>query len=502
MKKILVTLILTLILVVGGINQTNVLAAEKDTTGLGKSYNFVKNMYLDASEIKDGSPIFNETWLKEQIEKGTVNSVRSTVSKSYSALSVKELATALTANLGISQSLGGIYDIYSANIKRGFNLSAGININNSISQYYYALNTTITSYTHSLPNYSSNLNEYRLNLHPDYVNTVKNLLTIGDETAANNFFDMYGTHVIAKGKYGGILQLYYGIFSENIYLGGKVHTSITSSLNAGIRDVLGGSTDANFNISTVLGKYSSSVEQTYEAFSLGGKPFAGISLSMLNDSYKNWVSTVDDYPVLIDVSSDGLIPLWDLLPNEYNTLENRNKIKEYFVKYANNHNNAIYDEYKCNPTSLTTVLETVRSNVEYKITDSGRFNQLCDVIDLNGSFGFPYDNLINDFGFNKMDITIKLNMKEVDKGYQHVFLYSNENKDESGYIATSGAYEYGGETLATSYGTVTFVYKDIDAKLFMDYKKLVVRYGASGSYNDDWKNNKLQVQIRYYKGNN
>lgn len=70
MKK-LITLVLTLALFLG-INAFLVVNADSvdvkfNKTGLGCTLNAVKNAYIDVSEIKTGSPIFNEDWLENKI---------------------------------------------------------------------------------------------------------------------------------------------------------------------------------------------------------------------------------------------------------------------------------------------------------------------------------------------------------------------------------------------------------------------------------------------------
>lgn len=70
MKK-LITLVLTLALFFG-INAFLVVNADSvnvqfNKTGLGYTLNAVKSAYIDVSEIRTGSPIFNEEWLENII---------------------------------------------------------------------------------------------------------------------------------------------------------------------------------------------------------------------------------------------------------------------------------------------------------------------------------------------------------------------------------------------------------------------------------------------------
>ncbi len=85
------------------------------------------------------------------------------------------------------------------------------------------------------------------------------------------------------------------------------------------------------------------------------------------------------------------------------------------------------DEYKVN---LDLALDyfnhkSVRTS-EYKITDSGRFKQGYDSIRFNDLYDGQYDldRLYSD-GYRTLVVEIELEMKEVDKGYQHIFVYDD-----------------------------------------------------------------------------
>lgn len=123
---------------------------------------------------------------------------------------------------------------------------------------------------------------------------------------------------------------------------------------------------------------------------------------------------------------------------------------------------------------------------EYKITDSGRFNQKYDTLNLNEILGYSIDEL-KELQYNKIKITIVLSMKEIDEGYQYVFLYDGPNKNsnllaESDKICVSN----------TEYNSIEVVF-ELNLSEITDI--VYIRFGASGNFDDDWKTNYREYKI-------
>lgn len=137
---------------------------------------------------------------------------------------------------------------------------------------------------------------------------------------------------------------------------------------------------------------------------------------------------------------------------------------------------------------------TIRTNTEYTITDSGRFNQSCDTINLNNYFNIS--ELITQ-GYSTFTITVTLSMKEVNAGYQHVFIYNTDSKSATdSNLLTSKQFEHGGSgsantTYADSSFTATLSSSDVANG------KICIRYGASGEDSDTWNNKNVRVTITF-----
>ncbi len=511
MKKIIITFIIIFITFFGIFlkNPDVVYAAESEInynkTGLGYTINAVKNEYIDIAEIRTGSPIFNESWLDEKIANIVPDSINESTVHSYSSSNFRDINLDINLAFGLSESVAGIYDIFTGNAKLGFNLGANIHYKDYISQYYYTLQCNFDRYAYALPNYSSNLTDYRNHLHEDYLKKLNEFLSSPSSEKAEQFFDMYGTHLIAKGIYGGKLEVYYSAVSNKVAVGGKYKASITNEVNAGVMGLIEGGVNFNYSLAAALDISSELYKDSFVAKVRGGNPFPSTSLTSFNINYANWTETIDSKPSLIRTSSDGLIPLWNLLPDQYNTTYYQNLMFNYFKSYAN----SFFPDAEYDNTVVLAIpceMEKYRPirTETYTITDLGRWDQPHDVIDLN-NFAFYTPSIFEAEGFKTATILIKMEMREIDKGYQYICIYddlcdnlTDEQKD-SHKIKPDIQYEYCGTSLGSTFGVVVFTFDNIPISKLANAKFLDIRYGASGSKDDDWQNRNLEIKINYYK---
>jgi len=117
----------------------------------------------------------------------------------------------------------------------------------------------------------------------------------------------------------------------------------------------------------------------------------------------------------------------------------------------------------------------------------------------------PYDTVyIKDLGFNKvemlnlgyktMQVSMTIDVKEIDDGYQYVNLYRTN-------IASSAPYEqirfeHGRNYIDKNYREYTFNFRARSLNDFED-NSFVIRYGSSGSLNDDWLHKNLRVRVTF-----
>lgn len=467
---------------------------------LGYSINLATDDYIDHTKIKTTTPIFANSWLQG------LTKVKRDINLSYQrpriAHDIEDMANYLSGNYNLPASASQGYSLFLASAANRFSNTEYMEYSENMYQYYSTFNHKIKKFSYELPDYNTNFELYRSKLNVIYKRDVADLFD-GDMTSTQ-FFDKYGTHIIAKAQYGGRFVIDYSLVS-NIYDVWQEHTyDISDYINVELYRKLGTNETIDFNIfrDFVFSVYGA--KETLHIYSYGGVEYSDISLSNMNTAYASWLNAVETNPVIVSVIDDGLIPLWDILPTTYNTASYRNTFIQKYQEYAEAKENAILETYKpsiLEQDEVATGYSIIRTGEIY-VSDDGFFANDYDVVDLNYHFDIKY-NYMKAHGYTKMVLCLEMQMREINMGYQLVaFLYS-EKQNMTYQIGETFSHEYEGTTFCDRYsGYVFFIIEEVPIETFEnedpdDCYKLVFRYSAEGAGEDDWANQRVYAQVVY-----
>lgn len=155
----------------------------------------------------------------------------------------------------------------------------------------------------------------------------------------------------------------------------------------------------------------------------------------------------------------------------------------------------------------TAVTYNIRSETT-TITDSGRIDQKMDIVPFSDNYKAK---ALYNAGYTKLKVDFSFDVKEIDDGYQYVFLYYNTSCDENNIVDEivdlfddsdpSLLYTYKFEHTSgkkdTNWATHTF---STSVSMSSIKDDLYIRYGASGKNEDDWQNKNVVVTLTPYKG--
>lgn len=125
---------------------------------------------------------------------------------------------------------------------------------------------------------------------------------------------------------------------------------------------------------------------------------------------------------------------------------------------------------------------------EYKITDSGRYKQSYDTINLFEALKIGVSEL-KEFGYTKIQIKMEITLRELDNGTQHVFFYKSAYSDDNDLITSYDITDANSKD-STKSQTITINLSDLKSDM------LFIRFGASGSFDDDWKTSYRKYTIK------
>ena len=132
---------------------------------------------------------------------------------------------------------------------------------------------------------------------------------------------------------------------------------------------------------------------------------------------------------------------------------------------------------------------------EETITDDGRFENIYDTVDFNYLYNGMYDlEELKREGYMTSVVEITVTVKEIDDGYQYIFLYDDTTPNT--YLRGS-RFEHGKGEKNKMPKEYTF-YFEVSTYNIID-NNFVIRYGASGSGDDDWVISNVFVQIGFSK---
>lgn len=512
-RNIFTTILLTLLLGVNiEISDTPIIirASEEETTTtttcngseIGYSINLATDDFIDHTKIKTTTPIFANSWLQG------LTKVKTDLHLSYGrtriATDIEEMARVLSRNYSLDDSASQGYSLFLASAASRFTNTEYMEYSDNMYQYYSTYNYKVKKFSYELPEYRTNFELYRSKLNILYKRDVADLFD-GDMTSTQ-FFDKYGTHIIAKAQYGGRFVVDYSLVSDRYDVWDEHFLDLSDYIEDNLHDKISQNTTIDFNVFRDFDFYYPRAKETLNIYSRGGVEYSSVSLDNLYTAYTTWLNAVESNPVVICTLADGLIPLWDILPSTYNTTANRDIFIQKYQEYAAAKENAIIETYNpsiLNEEEVPTGYNPIRPG-ETIVTDDGFFSNYYDVVDLNDDFDIKY-NYMKAHGFTKMVLCLEMQMREINMGYQLVaFLYS-EKQDMAYQIGETFRYEYEGTTFCNRYsGVVFFIIQHIPIETFEnedpeDCYKLVFRYSADGAGEDNWANRDIYAQVVYQK---
>lgn len=147
-----------------------------------------------------------------------------------------------------------------------------------------------------------------------------------------------------------------------------------------------------------------------------------------------------------------------------------------------------------NTPNYINTSEDIRLLGEYTIDDSGRFNNSYDEIIISSIYGQTISSLKSQ-GYTKMKIKISIDISEVDDGYQYMWIYDGSGSNAN--ILWTQEIEHKVGSADSIYRTYIFEDALIDLSQ-INSNTIYMRYGASGSGSDIWKNKNLKLDFVAY----
>ncbi|MGM9858485.1 MAG: MAC/perforin domain-containing protein [Bacilli bacterium] len=479
-----------------------------DTSGIGMGIDLVQadlgnTNYTKTTFVVEADYLQNTLLPSVNSYIDTATSGNNTEGSRYiTTTKVSEFKTKLEASYSRTASVGGIsikcIDIGAKNAIETSNTS---DIYKYRSQYYFNQKDVKNLYTFSVNKLTSS-NTLNNHLDEDYIIDLSRALEKNTFDGYLSLFSNYGTHLVKTASYGAFRDVYYILKSEKYDFSTINDATLKSSISASVSgSKVEGTSDVKANIANETSLSTEFISSEYYCVAGSTNVITSRNENEYVDNINNLFNGVTfTNCVMTDIKE--VIPLWEMLPSSLNTEINVNRIKNAFIKYFEQYNICIDDFGLIDYASLGMNFEKnyyseMRGNsndIEFTIRDSGAKYQDSDKFVLNTDF-YNISTLYSK-GYTKAEITLSLEIKEVDHGYQEFYAYARPN--ETSLLWSKTDYEYGGSDKITTYGRREFYIGEIPLQLLTS-NTIYIEYGAHGSCEDDWKNRKPLLKVKFIK---
>ncbi len=294
--------------------------------GVGDSVNLLKGGYTDYAD--GATRIFDQTaFSRLRLMEDT---------------SVKGQTTSVTYQEGLESYLSKLTENY--NTKINYSASAGMDkVAKVTAGYNFSVGTNYTAKNFSETTavfYDMDFYHINKKLSIDGYNDSAKLSAalseafLRDAKKVNNgamgaeeFINLYGTHVVTSGLYGATFNAHYELLTSKTEaetaFGSDVQYGISSQLKASMYGIdvdvnAGASTNVKFDCFTST--TNANKQTSFSITAKGGDPTGvnGVSLEAFSSACSAWANSLtDENCVLIDVPDNSLFFVWDYLGDEY-----------------------------------------------------------------------------------------------------------------------------------------------------------------------------------------
>ncbi len=470
-----------------------------DQCGVGYTINAVTDGYADPCDVNYGVSVLSDSFMDSiTLNRATLHTSSSNI---VGNTSLSSLIHSMNASYSASSSIPIEIDDFSLQEENAYSLALSEDYSSYYSRYYYEQEADINIYSLSIPQYLD-YTQYQSNLSTMFTADLNRVAT-GTMTY-EQLFNKYGTHMIASARYGGRMNIYYSFLSNQVIFTSSIQNSINNNLSACFGNVVNlGSASMGFSLNSVSGLTSSNTTLGIYLKAVGGIPFVirNTNTSDFSQDYNNWVTSLADNSEcsLIGYGTQGLIPIWELIPDTSYYAATKSGLENYYSTYVANNSLSVsdtYDTYDGPYTAniYTTAEKTIRG-YEYIIDRNDETDNDSDFINLGERFDINPD-ILEDAGYTTATITLKMQIREVANGTQSMFLYNNTNCSSSSRIWSNDE-EIGGSQKISSYGTV-YTYNITVAVSDLESDVLQLRYSCINRLHS-WGCTNVKMYITFNK---
>ncbi len=242
-----------------------------------------------------------------------------------------------SASVGLKATIGSL--------SMGLSGSTSFDYEQYCFKYYYTLQHSFKNYQVYIKGYN-NASTFASCFSEEYLNDLQNVKNGSIQYV--DFFKKYGTHIVGKAVYGGALNATYSIASDEVILNQDTMLAFNANISAQtLSDSIGGQVLTSLNAKYGKSYAVSDIKTNFYVYALGGNTFPAATLNQFYSGYQSWTQSFakdKSNSVVIEYGDDGLIPLYKILPQEYNSMAG--EMEEAFKAYCKEGQGKLINKFK------------------------------------------------------------------------------------------------------------------------------------------------------------
>ncbi len=480
-----------------GVHVLETNADSSDYVDLGKTINLKSASQFSAENFLEKG-ILNTTF------KNSVDPIQTSINSQdyieYSSNQAQTFSQTLSSNLSSYTGVSFPTNIALFDISAEFGQSLAINYHGYQNYFFYRQEYLVKKHKIEIPSYFTYLQQTST-YSPTYLSYLD--MVVNGQISASDFFDIFGTHMLVGGTYGGSYTSDYSLVTNGFSITNSVCSTMKAAVSASLIDsAISASWEFDAAVLSSINQTGINIGSGYHGYALGGNFSIASGPQNYQENTSGWYNSLQPGTyALILPSPEGLRRISDLIPSTYSSafkLSMSSALDTYLGQHSNDFspftfNLSSVDKLRANKFVPGNSSQTNIRSAVYNIADTDPYDSDNDYFSLLQHIPQTMTNLYV-YGFRYMSFKITLDMKEIDAGYQEIMIYN----DNGVLLWKKDNIELSGGLLQTTYSTERYYIYNLPLNPSTP-SYIYIRYGAHGNGADDWCAKNLYFDVLFAK---
>ena len=308
--------------------------------GVGRTLNVIEDPYIEVAsgyaKVFDTEKLLGMNWRTTKVGKMEASTA--------SGSSMSEMFENTNENYGASFSGELNLFVFKAGLDAQFDFASGEQYKETSDEIFYTASQIYAATLVEIDVYYD-IEQFTEVLSDKLISDAEKVQS--GEMSPASFIALYGTHAVLAGYYGGKVDCTYYLRNTGVQWSTNEELNIEGRIGLEIGKLLSLEGSGHFSMQEELGLNTEQSEERFEATSIGGANFKGLSMGDFLSDYGKWVDSMnvtEDFGVIVGLPKRSLVAIWDMFPQELN--DAKEILASYFEDVAEKEGSEFLSQYE------------------------------------------------------------------------------------------------------------------------------------------------------------